>query len=362
MTNTNTTITTNTSNTISMNESMLDQNDVTVTIDDDTADVDVDDTTYHNTTTKTTTLSSPLPSLPLYHHHRRKLYILSLVQMYQELYHQYIIPYYKDMIWNLTKARRALQSRSNSCISGTASASSSSASSSSGGTATLLNVIHIPSHRTFSAQRRIFDTTTKDRRPRIVFYECDEQDGRMIHVLPPSTPSSTLLIKEETEEENEDYVTDPDPNENPNHMETNGAVVDIPDTITSHTGLRQRRGRPKTEPLTTSVLQQGTDLLLPKASIILLQNETEDAVETTTTDIHTQDPTNRSVQSSSAKLLKPNEFLSLLLLSSGTGGRNNTTDLYLAQQTSQQLLHDMTTLQTWIVQQLQQEIHMPSQE
>ena len=267
--------------------------------------------------------------------HRKKLYILSLIQMYQDIYQQYITQFYKDMIWNMTKARRAMQSRS--LLSGSTSASGSS--SSNGTSATLLSVTHIPVHRMFHAQRRLFynndassassppSSFTIGRPNHCKLYECDAH-GRTTHVTLP------LLVKEDEEDihpiENENHPHDHNHNDN-------------------NTGLRQRRGRPVTS-----------------STKLMINNDNENA----------------KVVVESEKLVPESKtehqhMIQLLLLSSGTGmgttnthpqkNSNNSTNfqssssphlhlLQLSQNKSIQMLQYIATVQSQLLLQLQQEI------
>ena len=216
------------------------------------------------------------------HRSGKLLYILSLIQMYQDVYQQFITRFYKDMIWNMTKARRVLQSRSTTTTTNT----------------TLLSVVHIPSHRTFSAQRRLFSDSTV-RRSKSVLSECDTLGRSSMH----HTPAPPPLTNE----------NDPTEEWRPDHHNNHP------------TGLRQRRGR--TVPPTLQLRNE--EVVSPL--------ESTDSKRTATNKNDNDDM-----------------IVSLLLLSSGTG---TASDLTPIQTKSRQLLQYLTTIQTQLVQQLQQEIN-----
>ena len=216
------------------------------------------------------------------HRSGKLLYILSLIQMYQDVYQQFITRFYKDMIWNMTKARRVLQSRSTTTTTNT----------------TLLSVVHIPSHRTFSAQRRLFSDSTV-RRSKSVLSECDTLGRSSMHHTPAPPPLTDEI--DPTEEWRPDHYN--------NHP----------------TGLRQRRGR--TVPPTLQLRNE--EVVSPLESTDSKRTETN-------------------------KNDNDDMIVSLLLLSSGTG---TASDLTPIQTKSRQLLQYLTTIQTQLVQQLQQEIN-----
>ena len=278
----------------------------------------------------------------------RKLYILSLVQMYQDIYHQHIIQFYKDMIWNMTKARRAMQSRS---ISRVVMISGTNASS----TVTSLNVIHIPLHRTFHAQRRIYYTRTNnitnttstasnDCRT-MMLHECDEH-GRKMHVDVESSSSSPPPLTKEKGEEDEEDQTDQDCNDNHNDMNTELLIPDHP------TGLRQRRGRPNIK------LQQTTQPPLIDTSTTSIIHEDSKVI------VYNDKEANKEKKGIS---LEENHMIQLLLLSSGIG-TGGTPHLHHQQQQQQQhilqashnkslqLLQYIATIQTLLLQQIQNEM------
>ena len=220
------------------------------------------------------------------HRSGKLLYILSLIQMYQDVYQKFITRFYKDMIWNMTKARRVLQSRSTTTTN-----------------TTLLSVVHIPSHRTFSAQRRIFldstAATAKVCRSTNVLSECDTLGRSSMHHTPAPPPLT---------DEN-----DPTEEWRPDHHNNHP------------TGLRQRRGR--TVPPTLQLRNE--EVVSPLESTDSKRTETN-------------------------KNDNDDMIVSLLLLSSGTG---TASDLTPIQTKSRQLLQYLTTIQTQLVQQLQQEIN-----
>ncbi len=268
-------------------EAAVEKNDVAVIEPKD----DLEDITQRGETVSALAAISVVSSLQP--HRSGKLYILSLIQMYQDVYQQFITRFYKDMIWNMTKARRVMQSRST-----TTSAT------------TLLSVIHIPYHRTFSAQRRMFDSTssttasTATLRRSNVLSECDPR-GRSIHASPPPLTNED----DDQDDPTEEWLPDHN-NINSNHQ----------------TGLRQRRGRIN-QPLTSSSQLMNEEVVPPPES----SHPTK--TETTKND---------------------DNMISLLLLSSGTG---TTSDLTQSQTKSRQLLQYLTSIQTQLVQQLQQEIN-----
>jgi hypothetical protein len=190
--------------------------------DDDNPDNEVVERDMDHTTTILPKDGIRLPS--------KRMYLLSLVQMYQNVYMTYTVKLYKSMIWNLTVSCRAIQSRSTSCQNLTSN------------TLSAISAVHIPIHRELIAQRRIYSTprtTCNDNNtiksnamsssmPRM--YECDEY----------GIPNVTTSVDQRTTPQRNGDTTLMDDENVPSLYDDIG-----PSTTT---GLRQRKGQQQQKP------------------------------------------------------------------------------------------------------------------
>lgn len=146
------------------------------------------------------------PSSTIMYSPSKTIHLLSLVQAYNDIYSQCIQELYRAMLWNLTKARRAVQSRHAPTVTHPMITASSM-------------------HRSLIAQRRLFydDDETRE----VVLDVCDEHGGRQSD-MPPSLTE---------EEEASPWKTDDDPS-------------------TTTTGLRQRKAASDSVPRATSMKKE----------------------------------------------------------------------------------------------------------
>jgi hypothetical protein len=185
---------------------------------------------------ETTTIDTTKP--------KKVLYLLSLLQMYQSIYAQYISTLYRNMIWNLTVARRTILSRS----------SSTNNIVSNGTYGTLaINAIHLPSTRTFSAQYRVYydnseGTKASSGRGKPKLIKCNT-DGTIAHINEKTTSESKDEI-DSIHDQNEPRLRsetvepvlagrDGDTVQSPS--KSVGGDDNNDDDITRTIGLRQRR-------------------------------------------------------------------------------------------------------------------------
>jgi hypothetical protein len=271
----------------------------------------------------------------------KRMYLLSLVQMYQNIYTKYIIPLYKSMIWNITVSCRTIQSRSSSSHHLTSTTTSA------------LSALHIPMQRTFVAQRRIYynnisnNATDSSSRTNIsdtsssltpVLCECDE-NGISI-----TTNNDTVISM--TQQSSDAYPLDNNEVVPALHEEDiNDNDYDIDPSAT--TGLRQRKGQ-----------QQASKRTSTSVSMEQSNNEKQNRLVE-----HDVDQQQHEIQMSQNNEQQQQYMIQLLLRSSNNGLLSKAPiSLLHAQNDSIQLLQYISTILIHLQILIQKEISSTTKE
>jgi hypothetical protein len=157
--------------------------------------------------------------------HPTTIYLLSLVQLYQEIYQTQLQKLYTSMIWNITVARRDIQSRNNTSNSILTVHS----------THHMINARYMNPKRYFGAQRRLYHDDNHDD-------DAVDDDPANVDMV----ATRTIHCLQECDEDGIRWVPSTTKHEN---IASHTVVATIPTTTvvpttttTTSTGLRQRKG------------------------------------------------------------------------------------------------------------------------
>jgi hypothetical protein len=189
--------------------------------DDDDDDDDEDDPSIG---IEKRTVLPPHPSS----NHPTTIYLLSLVQLYQEIYQTQLQKLYTSMIWNITVARRDIQSRNNTSNSILTVHSNNH----------MINARYMNPQRYFGAQRRLYNDDDDD---------AVEDDATTTTPASATVATRTVHCLQECDEDGIRWVPSTTTTKHEN-IASNTVVVG---TTTSTTGLRQRKGPSTTTPSDT---------------------------------------------------------------------------------------------------------------
>jgi hypothetical protein len=215
---------------------------------------------------------SPHPSS----NHPTTLYLLSLVQLYQDIYQTQLQKLYTSMIWNITVARRDIQSRN------TTSNSILTVHS----THHMINARYMNPKRYFGAQRRLYND------------DIDEEvdDAKTTTTTPAAAVTTrTVHCLQECDEDGIRWVPSTTKHENIASNTVVAATTVVVPTTTTSTGLRQRKG-----PSTTTTAPPPSDT---KSTTIMTTTTTTDSTTPSNQDRILRDPIQLLLLSSNGLLM-----------------------------------------------------------
>jgi hypothetical protein len=231
-------------------------------------------------TVRTTVQPPPHPSS-----NHTTIYLLSLVQLYQDIYQTQLQKWYTSMIWNITLARRDIQSRNNTSNSILTVHS----------THHMINARYMNPKRYFGAQRRLYHDDDHD--------DDNVDDDAVDDDATITTPATTAVVTrtvhrflQECDEEGiRSWVPSTTKHENIASNTVVAATTVMVPTTTTSTGLRQRKG-----PSTTTTAPPPSDT---KSTTIMTTTTTTDSTTPSNQDRILRDPIQLLLLSSNGLLM-----------------------------------------------------------